>query len=62
MLKFNPDERSTIDEMLQDQMFDSIRVPLMEKDAPSQIEISIDRLPVNTVTGELQDYSAKKIK
>jgi hypothetical protein len=41
-LKFNPNKRITAEECLRNKIFDTIRVPELEKPAPFKIKLDID--------------------
>ena len=56
MLEYNPFFRPSAKECLQNPIFDDIRVPALERDAPEQITADIDEaLPIDYDTGRIRD-------
>jgi len=62
LIKFNPERRKPVDELLADSLFAEIRSPTNECLGTKEIDIAIDRLPVNESNGKIEDYSEKKMK
>ena len=44
MLEFNPDKRSSVKHLLNDKIFDEVRVKKYEIGAPYQIQLDVDHL------------------
>lgn len=57
MLDFNPKTRLTVKEALSSSIFDKIRVPHLEKDAPHKIYLGCDLNSNNNL-----DLTAEKMK
>lgn len=56
MLEYNPFFRPSAKECLQNSIFDDIRVPALERDAPEMIVADIDEvLPIDYDTGRIRD-------
>ena len=56
MLEYNPFFRPSAKECLQNPIFDEIRVPALERDAPEMIVADIDEvLPIDYDTGRIRD-------
>lgn len=56
MLEYNPFFRHSAKECLQNPIFDEIRVPALERDAPEHIVVDIDeQLPIDYDNGRIRD-------
>ena len=60
VLRFNPLDRMSTREIIEDAVFDGVRKEQVKASCP--VEIHVDELPFNGKTGKHQDYSVKKIK
>jgi len=60
LVKFNPNDRASIDECLKSPVFKDIRSPDNEIPSAEQINLTIDSIPYDN--GEYRDYSIKKLK
>ena len=59
LLQFNPFFRYPAEELLKQPVFDSVRCPEMEKEAPYKIELDIDKLGAfnyKTMKSEISNF------
>lgn len=61
-LVFNPNDRSSVDDLLGDAIFEHIRNPDSEMTASKKMAVAVDHLPINDNTGETEDYTVRKMK
>lgn len=61
MLKFNPNERLSIPELLEKPIFKEYRNTEMECLSDKEINLNIDAMPLNPDTGEYEDYTTRKM-
>lgn len=62
ILKFNPNHRASINELLSLPIFDHIRREENEMPSYKKIDLPVDNMPLNPATGKYEEYTSKKIK
>lgn len=62
LVRLNPNDRKSSEEVLSNPIFDGIRDPSLENASfPKHINLKIDNLPMNA-NGEVSDFNTKKMK
>lgn len=61
MVKFNPNERASIEELLKHKAFDSFRNHDIENISPKKIDLKMDYFPENKA-GEKGEYCVRALK
>jgi hypothetical protein len=62
LLKFNPDERLTAKKCLESTLFDDIRVPQLEREAPFRIYLGCDETVPGVKESNESKFSLKEMR